>query len=248
MENLLLQRIMKSPPMKEYITPGSTPVVAFGNPMTAKVATIGINPAAQEFLDGKGNLLAEESRRLADFRSLGIEAYSEMNESLARKVLEESNSYFRKDESVYRWFGDLQTYVLEPLGFSFKDSTAAHLDLVQWSTAPVWGQIDDHTARDTLIQDDIRFLGEMLRAGSYGFVFMNGSKVVGTLQKFGLVEIQQVGLTPLGKKGKQSPLWKGRVVGTDSVCLGWGLNLQHSQTTPENKALLRKWIGENLSV
>ena len=245
MEDLLLRRIMKSPPMKEYITPGSTPVVAFGNPLTAKVATVGINPAANEFLDGKGNLLSGDSRRLADFESLGIQEYSEIDESVARTVLNESNTYFLRDESVYRWFGALQKYVLDPLGFSFKEASAAHLDLVQWSTDPVWGKIQDDAARDLLIQDDIRFLGEMLGAGSYSRVFLNGSTVVDTLQEFGLVDIEEVGLTPLGKKGKQSSLWKGRVVGTESLCLGWGLNLQHSQTTPENKELLSQWIIEN---
>ena len=247
MENLLLQRIMKSPPMKEYITPGSTPVVAFGNPMTANVATIGINPSSREFLDAKGQLLPEENRRLADFQSLGIKSHKEINESVAKRVLEESNSYFRRDESVYKWFEPLQTYVLDPVKASFRDSTASHLDLVQWSTAPVWGSIKDAKAQDLLIQDDIRFLGELLKAASYKVVFMNGSTVVKTLEKFGLVEIEQDGWTPLGKGTKKSALWKGRVIGSDAVCLGWSLNLQHYQTTEENKVLLRKWIGENFN-
>jgi hypothetical protein len=92
MEDLLLQRIMKSPPIKEYITPGSTPVVAFGNPITARVATVGINPSSQEFVNRKGDLLTGEKRRLADFQSLGIKSYSEIDENIAQKKLEESNS------------------------------------------------------------------------------------------------------------------------------------------------------------
>jgi hypothetical protein len=243
METLLLQRIMKCPPMREYITPGSTPVVAFGNPMTANVATIGINPSSREFLDAKGQLLPEENRRLADFQSLGIRSHTEINESVAKKVLEESNSYFRRDEYVYKWFEPLQTFVLDPVKASFRESTAAHLDLVQWSTAPVWGAIKDSKARDLLIQDDIRFLGELLRAASYKVVFMNGSTVVKTLEKFGLVEIEQDGWTPLGKGTKKSALWKGRVIGSDAVCLGWSLNLQHYQTTNENKEQLSRWVA-----
>lgn len=245
MEDLLLKRIMKAPPIKEYITPGSTPVVAFGNPMTAKVATIGINPSSREFLDAKGNLLSEENRRLADFAYLGIKSHSEIDESVARRVLEESNSYFRRDESVYQWFEPLQKYVLDPVNASFRDSTASHLDLVQWSTAPVWGAIKDSKARNLLIQDDIRFLGEMLSAASYKTVFMNGSTVVKTLEKFGLVEIEQDGWTPLGKGTKKSALWKGRVIGSDAICLGWSLNLQHYQTTLQNKEALKTWIIDN---
>ena len=237
---------MKSPPIKEYITPGSTPVVAFGNPITAKVATLGINPSSREFLDAKGNLLSEENRRLADFQSLGIKSHSEITESVAKKVFEESNSYFHSDESVYQWFEPLQKYVLDPAAASFKDSSAAHLDLVQWSTAPVWGAIKDSKARDLLIQDDIRFLGEMLRGGSYKVLFMNGSTVVNTMVKFGLVEIKQQGFTPLGKAGRKSALWTGRVKDTNTVCLGWNLNLQHYQTTESNRESLRNWIKERV--
>jgi hypothetical protein len=246
MEQLLLQRIMKAPPIKEYITPGSTPVVAFGNPITARVATIGINPSSREFLDAKGKLLSEESRRLADFQSLGIKSHAEINESVAKSVLEESNSYFKRDESVYKWFEPMQDYVLNTVKASFRDSTAAHLDLVQWSTAPVWGAIKDAKARNLLIQDDIRFLGELLRSASYKVVFMNGSTVVKALEKFGLVEIEQDGWTPLGKGTKKSSLWKGRVIGSDAFCLGWSLNLQHYQTTDANRLAIRDWISRSI--
>jgi hypothetical protein len=72
---------------------------------------------------------------------------------------------------------------------------------------------------------------------------MNGSTVVKTLEKFGLVEIEQDGWTPLGKGTKKSALWKGRVIGSDAICLGWSLNLQHYQTTQENKEQLSNWIA-----
>jgi len=246
MEDLLLQRIMKAPPIREYITPESTPVVAFGNPLTAKVATIGINPSSREFLDAKGQLLSEANRRLADFRYLGIKSHSEIDETVAKKILEESNSYFKRDDSVYQWFAPLQKYVLEPAKASFRDSTATHLDLVQWSTDPVWGSIDDSNARNALIKDDIRFLEELLRSSSYQIVFMNGATVVKTLQKFGLVELEQDGWTPLGKGTKKSALWKGRIVGSGATCLGWSLNLQHYQTTEANKEALNSWISTSI--
>lgn len=247
MEKLLLQRIMKSPPINQYITPGSTPVVAFGNPITARVATLGINPSSREFLDAKGNLLSEQNRRLADFQSLGIKGHSDITESVARKVLEESNNYFKNEDSVYQWFEPLQKHVLNPAGASFKDSSAAHLDLVQWSTAPVWGAIKDAKARELLIQDDIRFLAEMLRAGKYRFLFMNGSTVVKTMLKFGLVEIEQQGFTPIGKAGRKSAVWTGRVLDTETVCIGWNLNLQHYQTTESNRVNLENWIAKKVS-
>lgn len=246
MKDMLLERIMKTPPLEEYLTPQSTPVVAFGDPIRAQVATLGINPSSREFLDGKGQLLSEENRRLADFRSLGIESYSEMTLDHAAQVLEDSNTYFQRDESVYKWFEPLEKYVLKPAGSSFRYSSAVHLDLVQWSTAPVWGAIKDTQARDLLIRDDIRFLGEMLRAGSFKVLFLNGSTVVNTVLKFGLVELEQRGFTSLGKAGKSSALWRGKVRGTDTVCLGWNLNLQHYQTTESNREQLSVWIRDQI--
>jgi hypothetical protein len=246
MEELLLERIMKAPPIQEYITPGSTPVVAFGNPITARVATVGINPSSQEFLDKKGNLLSGEKRRLADFESLGIRSYSEIDKAIAQSILEESNSYFLRDESVYQWFRPLEKYVLEPTGTKYSDSTAAHLDLVQWSTAPVWRKIDDKNAQEILIQDDIRFLGEMIRQGDYEIVFLNGATVVKNLVKYGLVTLTQDGYSPIGKSGMKSALWMGQVLDSKSICLGWNLNLQQERTTESNREHLRDWIIEKL--
>ena len=197
-------------------------------------------------MDAKGTLLAEENRRLADFRSLGIKNQREMSLEHAEVVLENSNGYFKKDQTVYKWFEPLETYVLEPVGASFRDSSATHLDLVQWSTAPVWGAIKDKSAREVLIRDDIRFLGELLRAGSFKILFLNGSTVVKTMVKFGLVEIEQQGFTPIGKAGRKSSLWTGRVIDTETLCIGWNLNLQHYQTTESNRDTLRDWITEQV--
>jgi hypothetical protein len=246
MEYLLLQRIMKSPPIKEYITPGSTPVVAFGNPITARVATVGINPSSQEFVNRKGDLLTGEKRRLADFQSLGIKSYSEIDENIAQKILEESNSYFLRDESVYDWFRPLEKYVLEPTGTKYSDSSATHLDLVQWSTAPVWRRIREKSTQEILIKDDIRFLAEMMQKGDYEIVFLNGATVVKNLVKYGVVALTQDGHTPLGKAGHKSALWTGSVIGSKSICLGWNLNLQQEKTTESNKQDLRSWISERI--
>lgn len=246
MKDLLIDRILKAPPIDQYITPQSTPVVAFGDPIKAQVATLGINPSSREFLDAKGQLLSGENRRLADFRSLGINHHKEMTSGHAEQVLQDSNNYFNRDETVYKWFEPLERYVLNPISASFRDSSAAHLDLVQWSTAPVWGAIKDKALREVLIRDDIGFLGEMLRSGSYKYLFLNGSTVVNTIVKFGLIELEQDGFTPIGKSGKKSALWKGVVRGTSTICLGWNLNLQHYQTTESNREQLSVWIQDQV--
>jgi hypothetical protein len=56
-------------PVSEVVT-GSTPVVAFGDPRNASVATLGINPSWHEFLAEDGSLLSGSKRRLATLTSL----------------------------------------------------------------------------------------------------------------------------------------------------------------------------------
>jgi hypothetical protein len=54
------------------VIPGSTPVVAFGNARTARVATLGLNPSSIEFADKKGAILKGAKRRLATHESVGL--------------------------------------------------------------------------------------------------------------------------------------------------------------------------------
>ena len=56
--------VRRSPPEQSSVAPGSTPVVAFGDPTRAEIATLGINPSAREFVED-GRLLTGDHRRLA---------------------------------------------------------------------------------------------------------------------------------------------------------------------------------------
>ena len=49
-----------------------TPVLSFGDPLCADVATLGINPSRQEFYSAAGDLLTGTKRRLTTTESLGI--------------------------------------------------------------------------------------------------------------------------------------------------------------------------------
>ena len=57
----LVDMVGREAPVAEVV-PGSTPVVAFGDPFVATVATMGISPTLREFL-GRGQLLDAASRR-----------------------------------------------------------------------------------------------------------------------------------------------------------------------------------------
>ena len=62
-------RVRRPPPDGCSVVFGSTPVVAFGDPSTARAATLGLNPSRVEFTRA-GHLLAEGERRLQSISDL----------------------------------------------------------------------------------------------------------------------------------------------------------------------------------
>src|SRR6516164_216438 len=80
-------------PISEIVT-GSTPVVAFGDPRAAIVATLGINPSWREFLSDDGSLLCGPKRRLATLGSLHAESTVSLRPDQIRSAIEEVRGVF----------------------------------------------------------------------------------------------------------------------------------------------------------
>ena len=96
-------RLRRPIPRNSGIVPGSTPVISFGNPQSAAVATLGINPSRIEFLDKHGAELVGDGRRLATLRSLGVKQLFEAPTSVLSQVVADCNGYFQK-KPYCRWF------------------------------------------------------------------------------------------------------------------------------------------------
>ena len=243
----VLERVMAPYPKNCHVVPYSTPVVSFGNPETSTVATLGINPSSGEFFDKKKNLLGLEKKRLVDAEVLGLPSEIEqLDLEQAEQVLQGCFKYF-ETEKHYEWFNVLEEYVLEPAGASYFQSTedekdlACHLDLVQWATDPVWGDIKDKGIQKTLLANDFDFLRFQLETYKFKKLFLNGQEVVTQFKNLGIAELVEVGQTPFQSDGKMSPLYRGRF--GDTEVWGWGLNIQSSWTTPSNREDLSNWIG-----
>jgi hypothetical protein len=71
--------------------------------------------------------------------------------------------YYDEGKPVYgSWFNALSR-VVEGFGASFRERTAAHLDLVQESTSPVWSELPA-SEREALREQDSPFLEWEIRA------------------------------------------------------------------------------------
>jgi hypothetical protein len=139
------------------------------------VATLGLNPSRQEFLAPNGRELLGEDRRFETLLSLGITKLGDATDSALHRVFDGCCKYFYR-RPYRRWFDQLEA-VIWPLGTSYYDGTACHLDLVQWATDPVWDRLD-RSIRRRLLASDGPFLLEQLLQGQVRILLLNGRSVI----------------------------------------------------------------------
>lgn len=158
---LTIRRIQTPPPAGTGVVVGSTPVVSFGNPEMATVATLSINPSFFEFQDHHDRFLPEPERRLETLASLRLVGYEDIGLSQALRIAESCHHYFQRNPYLI-WFGKLER-IMEDLGTSYANGTACHLDLVQWATKPVWSGLS-RQSRDRLLTADRQFIRAQIEA------------------------------------------------------------------------------------
>ena len=177
-DDLLRTRLyerLRRPPSASTV-PGTLPVLFFGDLFKAEVATIGLNPSDQEYLTREGSLLFGPAQRFATTASLGADNRSALSDEQCAAAVERMRAYYDPGKPVFgAWFSALSR-VIEGLGVRFRDRTAAHLDLVQESTRPVWSALG-RVEREELLKQDLPFLAWELREFSLRAVICNGKTV-----------------------------------------------------------------------
>ena len=173
----LIDRLDSEPMYGTEVIQWSCPVPSFGDPTQAYVATLGINPSNREFLDGGGEELQGQQRRLHTLTSLGIASWSEADARHLDLVIQTSRSYFARNP-YSNWFSKLN-FVISGLNASYYDSpgTACHIDLVPYATAKKWSELSRRQQSYLLnVAQDI--LGVILRDSPIRILILNGSSVV----------------------------------------------------------------------
>lgn len=226
-DDRVIARAMADYPQIAELVQGSTPVVSFGNPTLAKVVTVGINPSSNEFQkSGKSkDLLVGKKKRLVDTEALGISDPKNLTKEQAIKVIEGCYSYFNQDEHnpYMAWFKHLNENINKHFGADYLDQSAAHLDLVQWATDPVWGGIDSNHVKAELLASDAEFLRYQIESKNFDIVFMNGSQVTEQLVATGIVEVtrtHETGYQTESGKPRKLDFYRG-TTRNGSLVLGW---------------------------
>lgn len=234
----LIRMVRRQVPVAEVV-PNTTPVLFFGNPQHAEVATLGINPSRKEFIEDD-HLLTGRQRRLATLESLGAQSTSLLSEDQIRTVVEECHSYFRPNRNPYRrWFDPLDKILQAGLGVSYYYGSACHLDLVQWATDPVWSKLDDRVKR-VLLEESLPHLRNQLKLGNIRLVVLNGRQVLDRVVAVGLARLESSGTLCVGSLS--CSLYFGEWEGVRLA--GWSTNLQSSRgVTIEFKSRLALWLA-----
>lgn len=162
---------IKTNPDNPSIIANSTPVIFFGNIYNSKVATLGINPSKNEFLES-GIKLSENVKRFETLNSLGTTSHENLTNNQIQKVINSCLNYYNKNP-YRRWFDILENFILQKLSVSYYSGSACHLDLVQWATDPIWRNLDK-TTKDQLIKNDIEFLSVQLQIEKIETLLING--------------------------------------------------------------------------
>ncbi len=100
-----------------------------------------------------------------------------LTDSQIEQLVADCASYFAC-QPYLRWFRPLDELLRGSLAVSYFDGSACHLDLIQWATDPVWGQIADPRLRQVLLDDGVPHLRAHLHHVPLRLVLLNGRTVV----------------------------------------------------------------------
>ena len=218
------ERLRRPIPAGIPVVPGSTPVLAFGDPTRAWVATLALNPSSSEFRKPSGEPLAGEDRRLVDLLHLGLVNLVEADESQLRDVIDGCDGYFQRHPYM-RYFTPLDQLVERAFGASYGDGSACHLDLSQWATDPLWSRLTA-SQRNLLMTTDGAFLAQQLEQENITVLLLNGMGVIKAVTAAGLFELEQVMSVSNTRGTLTCNIFRGAVSSTRVY--GWNVNLQGS--------------------
>ena len=230
------ERVRREPADGTFVLAGSTPVVAFGDPSLARIATLGLNPSDAEFVM-RGVELDGRERRFETLRSLRVPSLVDAPDSVVAAVVHRCNGYFFGNP--YRGWFDRLDEILRTCGSSYYDRTACHLDLSQWATSPKWGSIG-RTAQDTLMRLDAPFLAQQLEHEGIETLLINGRAAINGFSRAFGSRLREAGTVT--DRSVRTQLYISQLKHTRVIA--WSTNLQSSfGVTRELRAMLAQTVS-----
>lgn len=254
--DLVLDMLNKGRPVQLGAIPWASPVLAFGDPVTSKVATLGLNPSNLEFVDRDGNELQPPHHRFESLTTLGAKDWESVRKQDLRKVWSACEGYFHRNP-YDQWFKQLEK-VLVDTGASYYSSlgeSACHLDLVPFATSKKWSALGG-AEQEALVQLGTPTLVRTILASDIRVLILNGSTVVREFNRligdhslqariqgdWALQGGRVSGIAHIGRVSKLGALQLDR----ELLVLGYNHNIQSSfGVTNEVVSHIATWVGRS---
>lgn len=241
-------RIRELAPSDCFVLSGSLPVVSFGDPSTAYVASLSLNPSWGEFLDKRRQWAPDGQQRLPALAALRDVPPQDLTDLQVAAVLADCREYFAPDRRPFMgYFGVLDRFLRKTGAGIYFDGSACHLDLVQWATDPVWSDLKKLSPGtcELLIKRDREFLAWQLAHENIRVVLCNGRSVVEAVDTAGIAAMEQVGTLHYGVDGRSTvKVHVGQANGV--TFLGWNPVL-HQPLAAEARESLAAWVADRVA-
>jgi hypothetical protein len=241
------KRIKTNPSPNLNIVNDSTPVVFFGNIEKSKVATLGINPSKNEFLDNSNVLLRGNQKRFETLDSLDVPKLSNLTDIQVNNVYTACIHYFKLNP-YKRWFDQLENNILVNFNVSYYLGTACHLDVVQWATDPIWRNLDNDV-KSALVKNDITFLESQLCEYEIEVLLINGASATDIFTNYFKPNLIRHDILSINNGNKLETCkvyqFELRLCGKTIKVFAWSKNLQSSRgLTNKMKNEISNWLRQ----
>jgi len=212
------------------------PVPVFGNHTSpsVRVATVGLNPSATEFVNNIGDW-KPATKRLPLVTDFGVRERNYMSVENLELAANLRATYFERP--YHSWFNSLQNLLSAVnIDWNYSTGTAVHLDLVACGTWRAWGKMSERTT-DELVRNCHQHLKRTLTEMSdETLLLLDGSKVHTTLAAyFGIDE-------PVETEIGNVTAWRGslQIEGKCFQYKGWNMPINY--LPPPNRHDLVSWL------
>lgn len=241
------------------VIPWAAPVLSFGDPSQARLATLGLNPSNREFVDVAGSELDGLHRRFHTLRSLGLKCWSDAKRVHLERIQESCNRYFAGNPYDH-WFQALNKLIVGAnASYYGMFAEACHLDLVPYATSCKWVELSSGQ-RSALLETSGDALGLLLRESAVEVLVLNGQSVIEHLQsvagcKFVRSIVPEWTLPRREGEGVRGYAYTGSIcqisgigLGRQISVLGYSHNIQSSfGVTTKVKESIQQWITKSAS-
>ncbi|PWV46444.1 hypothetical protein [Chitinophaga sp. S165] len=257
--SILVKRLKDPVIKKTAVIEWGSPIPSFGNLVSSKIATVGLNPSNREFVDLSGKELEGSYRRFHTLNSLGIKKWEEIDESHLSSIVNLCFEYFSRNP-YDGWFKKLDNIISgTSMSYYFPSGEACHLDLIPYATSSKWTDLTLEQKK-LLLEISGDTLGLLLKRSKIEMLILNGKTVVETLQKISNVSFEKVRMDswtlPRKGGGVAGYAYKGtiRSLGGHKFkkaikVLGYNHNIQSSYgVTKEVQLAIRNWITNEVGI